>query len=100
MAEVIWTQSAKSDLIQIGDYIALDKPRAAAKLVSNIMDSVALLGQFPESGRYPSELPSGAIRELIIPPCRVFYRYSQQTVFILHIMREEQQFRRYMLGLE
>jgi plasmid stabilization system protein ParE len=36
MAEVIWAESALSDLDAIADYIALDNPEAAKGLVQNV----------------------------------------------------------------
>jgi hypothetical protein len=36
MAEIIWTESALSDLDAIADYIALDKPEAAHSLVRKV----------------------------------------------------------------
>jgi plasmid stabilization system protein ParE len=36
MAEVIWTEPALNDLNAIADYIALDNPEAARRLVQKI----------------------------------------------------------------
>lgn len=97
MAEVIWTEPALLELDAIADYIALDNPAAASKLVQEIFDKTWRLESFPESGRIPPELPDSVYRELVVPPCRIFYRQEQQQVFILYVMREERQLRTYML---
>ena len=97
MAEVIWTEPALLELDAIAEYIALDNPAAASKLVKDVFDKTGRLESFPESGRMPPELPDSVYRELVVPPCRIFYRQEQQQVFILYVMREERQLRAYML---
>ena len=90
MAQVIWTEPAVADLDAIADYIALENPIAAAQLVKRIMEHVAMLAEFPESGSQPLELVKYArYRHVVEPPCRVFYRFDAGQVFILHVMRSE-----------
>ena len=91
MVEVIWAEPALSDLNSIAEYIALDKPVAAEKFVQKVFDQVELIGSFPNMGKVPTELPKTTVyRELVIKPCRVFYRQTQEKVYIVHIMRGEQ----------
>lgn len=97
MAEVIWAEPALTDLDAIAEYIALDNPAAAGRLVEAVFDATERLHAFPQSGRTPPELPGSIYREVIVPPCRVFYRASEEGVLILHVMREEQQLRTYLL---
>lgn len=97
MAEVIWTEPALQDLDYIAEYIALDNVVAASSLVKNVFDKTERLKVFPQSGRPPAELPNSIYREVIVPPCRIFYREEAEQVFILHVMREERQLRIYML---
>ena len=42
MAEVIWAEPALNDLDAIADYIALDNPEAARRLVQKIFEHVDL----------------------------------------------------------
>ena len=98
MAEVIWTEPALQDLDAIAEYIALDNPTAASQLVERIFAGTERLADFPQSGRAPPELPNSVYREVVVPPCRVFYREDERRIFILHVMREERQLRAYMLG--
>jgi toxin ParE1/3/4 len=93
MAEIIWTEPALNDLDAIAGYIALDKKEAAKRLVRNVFSSIERLKDHPESGRKPPELSSQRYRELIIVPCRVFYRYEYDRVYILYIMRTERTLR-------
>ena len=99
MAKIIWTKPALSDLNEIAEYIALDNFTAAQKLVRQVFDSVDRLNHFPESGRIPPELSHSKYREMIIGPCRVFYRYDagQSKVFIIYVMRGERMLRKYLI---
>jgi toxin ParE1/3/4 len=98
MAELIWTEPALQDLDAIADYIALENPLAARELVARVFEHVEQLAGQPESGSRPSELrqSSGRYRQIIEPPCRVFYRYerSSERVFVLYIIRGEMRLRK------
>lgn len=90
MAEIIWTEPALADLDAIADYIALDKPDAASAWVKRVFERVGHLQAYPESGTCPPELKRSRYRQIIEPPCRVFYRYDGERVYILYVMRAEQ----------
>ncbi|MCW1916121.1 type II toxin-antitoxin system RelE/ParE family toxin [Luteolibacter sp. GHJ8] len=93
MARVIWTDPALSDLDGIADYISLDDPSAAKRLVRRVFARVDQLESFPELGACPQELRGTVYRHLVLPPLRIFYRVSGDLVFILYIMRTERLFR-------
>lgn len=97
MAEIIWTEPALQQLDAIAEYIALDNPAAARDLVKEVFDKTERLESFPKSGRIPPELPDSVYRELVVPPCRIFYREDEQRVLVLYVMREERQLRAFML---
>lgn len=98
MAEVIWTEPALQELEAIAEYIALDNPAAASHVVSTVFEKTKRLEDFPQSDRTPPELPNSVYRELVAPPCRIFYREDGNQALILYVMREERQLRAYMLG--
>ena len=93
MVEIVWTETALSDLDAIADYIALENPVAARKLVHKIFKHVEQLTDHPASGSRPVELEGRGYRQIVEPPCRVFYRHNDDYVFILHVMRSEQKLR-------
>ena len=97
MAQVIWTEPALYDLEEIAEYIALDKVNAASTLVKNVFSTVDRLEQFPKSGRKPPELKKSRYREIIVEPCRIFYREDTEIVYILYVMRSERKLRKYLL---
>jgi len=93
MAEIIWSEPALSDLDAIADYIALENPVAASALVKRIFAHVEQLAHHPESGSRPQELGRSRYRQIVEPPCRVFYRYDGHKVLAVYIMRSERLFR-------
>ena len=97
MARLIWTEPALSDLDEIAGYIALDNPHAAKKLVQKVFQKLERLEQHPQSGRKAPELKKTSYREVIVAPCRIFYRVDKEDIYILYVMRGERQLRKYLL---
>jgi len=97
VARLIWAESALAGLEEIAEYIALDDPPAAARYVQKVFNVIERLKGFPSSGKRPVELPDTPYREIIVPPCRVFYRVESDTAIILYVMRSERLFRSYVL---
>ena len=97
MAQLNWTESALSDLNEIAEYIAIENPVAARKLVQGVFSSVGRLEQYPSSGRVPPELEGSRYREVVFGPCRIFYRHTNDQVQVLYVMRSERQLRNFLL---
>ncbi|MDJ0807361.1 MAG: type II toxin-antitoxin system RelE/ParE family toxin [Gammaproteobacteria bacterium] len=98
MAQVIWTEPALSDLNEIAEYIALDNSDAASLLVQEVFSTVDRLETHPKSGRRPPELEKKSVyREVIVGPCRIFYRIEKDNVYILYVMRGERELRVFLL---
>lgn len=98
MAEVIWTQPALQELDALAEYIALDNQLAASNLVEKVFGKTERLADYPKSGRIPPELPNSVYREVVVTPCRIFYREDGNRVLILYVMREERKLRAFMLA--
>ena len=95
MAQVVWTEPAIADLEAIADYIAIENIAAARALVQRVVQHVGQLADHPESGSRPKELGSRTrYRQIVEPPCRIFYRFDGKQVFVLHVMRTERLLRR------
>ena len=97
MAQIIWTEPALQDLNEIAEFIALDKISAANKLVQKVFSSVERLKKFPKSGRKLPELENSRYLELIVNPCRIFYRVEKDKAYILYVMRSERTLRNFLL---
>jgi plasmid stabilization system protein ParE len=94
MAEIVWTEPALADLDAIADYIALEDPVAASEVVKRVFRHVEQLSDHPDSGSRPQELGRSRYRQIVEPPCRVFYRHDGHNVFILHVIRSERLLRK------
>ncbi|PPT74382.1 plasmid stabilization protein [Xanthomonas arboricola pv. populi] len=98
MAEIVWSEPAVADLDAIADYIALEDAAAAAALVRRVVAHVEQLAEHPESGSRPQELKRSRYRQIVEPPCRVFYRVDGQRVVVVHVMRSERLLRKNRLS--
>jgi toxin ParE1/3/4 len=77
----------------MAEYIALDQSDAARRLVAQAFRSVERPSRFPNSGRRPPETAKPPYREVVVGPCRIFYRVGGREVLILYVMRGEQMLR-------
>lgn len=90
MARIIWTEPALNELDEIADYISLDNPTAAKKLVRSAFEKIERLATHPKSGKLVEEIENSIYREVVLSPCRIFYRQENEIVYIIHVIREEQ----------
>ena len=80
-----WLDAARTDLQEIGSYIARDRPGAAKEVVTRIRRAVGSLRANPAIGRPGVVLMT---RELILPnlPYFIVYRVHEDSVDILWIV--------------
>ena len=90
MARIIWTEPALQELDEIADYISLDNPAAAKNLVREAFNRVGYLAGHPKSGKLLDEFEASVYREVVMPPCRIFYRSDDDIVYIIYMIGEEQ----------
>jgi len=83
--KIRWVSLALADLEEAVDFIALDNPEAARKMVGRIWKSVKLLAEHPDGGR-AGRVPG--TRELIIggTPFILPYRVKDNTVQVLRVL--------------
>jgi len=90
---VEWATVAESDLKQIIDYVAADRPGNALQILEKIRQKVSDLYALPERGRIVPELQGQGIqiyRELIVTPWRIVYRISETIVYVLLVIDSRQ----------
>ncbi len=80
--QIFWTERAISDLSEIENYIAQDKPEAARRVAAHLVSSVEHLAEFPQLGR-AGRRPG--TRELIIPPYIITYRLCAERLEIISV---------------
>ena len=91
--KIIWTHVAEKDLINIIEYISVDSPQNALKILKKIKQKASNLYSLPERGRVVPELKGQGIfqyRELVIPPWRIIYRTSEREIFVLSVIDSRQ----------
>lgn len=87
--EVEWAHVAENDLKEIINYIAIDSPANALKILKKIKNKASSLYTMPERCRIVPELKDQGImqyRELIIAPWRIMFRITGMKVFILSVL--------------
>ncbi|TQD49758.1 type II toxin-antitoxin system RelE/ParE family toxin [Marilutibacter aestuarii] len=89
-----WTRSVRSRCCECGHTTSSSRPAAASVLVKRAGRHVGQLADQPESGRRPQELRRSRYRQIVEPPCRIFYRFDGEKVFVLHVMRTERLLRK------
>ncbi len=86
MPEVLWSPTAKAHLLAIQDFIASTSVAYADRVSASIVDRVAQLRRFPESGRVVPEFGVDEVREMVEPPYRIMYRIETSRVVVLAIV--------------
>ena len=87
--KIVWANVAESDLKDIIEYISIDSPQNAFKLLKKIKQKASELYTLPERGRIVPELQDQGIlqyREMVIPPWRLIYRIAERKVFVLSLI--------------
>ncbi len=88
--KVVWSPLAELRAQEAVEYIAEDRPLAAAKWLEGLLERVAKLDQFDRRGRVVWEIGNPAYREIFFEPYRIIYRIDQSRVVILtlrHVRR-------------
>jgi len=82
--EIVWSPRALTRLAEIREYVARDKPDAAARLATRIVALVEALRTHPYLGRVGSR---PGVRELLVggTPYLIFYRVRTKQVTITTI---------------
>jgi plasmid stabilization system protein ParE len=96
--QVLWTHAARQDLVDIGDYIALRSPDAAARFVAELLNRTAILRTSPLAGQMVPELGREDIRELIHGNYRIVYRRGSGAIQILTVFEGHRLFDAEILG--
>ena len=102
MAKVRYSQIAKLDLEQIGDYILeeLKNPTAALRTVNRIQDAVDKLNDFPHIGTSLSARYENVnnYRFLVCENYLVFYREQAGDVYIDRILYGKRDYLKILFG--
>jgi toxin ParE1/3/4 len=81
--KVTWSPLAEQRALEAVDYIAQDRPQAAAAWLEELLERVARLDRFARRGRVVREIRLPAYREILHAPYRVIYRIDTSRVVML-----------------
>ncbi len=87
--KINWANVAENDLIEIIEYISIDHPADALKILQKSKKMASSLHSLPERGRVVPELQDQGIpiyREIVIPPWRIIYRISDNEMYVLTVL--------------
>lgn len=80
---VVVTETAREDLASMVEYVSIDSPRAAQKIIRTIHDRLKMLRSFPKLGRIIPEIGDPALREIVVDTYRILYRLRKGKIEIL-----------------
>lgn len=86
MVQIKWLKSARQDLKEIYDYIALDSKRYAQLQVERIQQKTELLKTQTELGKLVDEIQNLNVRELVEGHYRIIYKIiNTEEIHILMV---------------
>ncbi len=88
--KIVWSENALHDLNEIRDYISMDSPVYALRVVERILDRVEQLGLLPCMGRVVPDAQGIPLREIALTPYRIIYKVESGyigVVTIVHMAR-------------
>ena len=83
--EIEWSPLAIERVLELAEYIALDKPDVAIEWATDIFDSTEKLKDHPKLGRVVPEIRDEDYRELLEGDYRVIYWLGNSKVSILTV---------------
>ncbi len=85
-----WTDRSRRDLIDIGRYIARDKPGAARRWVERLRRRAKAAAKQPLAGRRVPELGHENVREVLVGNYRIVYEIQKREIRILTVFEGHQ----------
>jgi plasmid stabilization system protein ParE len=79
---VRWLQRALEGAAEAAKYIAVDRPRAAARWREGLIDTAERIAAFPLSGRIVPEAEKPELREVIYADYRIIYLLGEPPVVV------------------
>ena len=90
MLPLRWTERAVAHLEAIVEYISVTSPVYAEGVVLRIEQRLQLTRAHTQLGKLAPEAGDLFVRELAVPPYRVFYRERSDCLEVLAIVHERQ----------
>lgn len=89
--DVLITEIAKKDIIEIADYIAKDNKFSSLAIIDNFYKVFELLSEFPEAGTHKSAISDKTVRIYTMRKnFAIVYRIHNDKIEILRILSRYQ----------
>ncbi len=88
--KIVWSDSAKTQLKWIKDYISQQSPDYGKLTAKKIVHRVSTITDFPMAGRVVPEYGHEQIREVHSNPYRILYHISGDRIEILAVVHSRQ----------
>ena len=88
--EIEWSPLAIERVLEMAEYIALDKPDVARQWASDLFDSTEKLMEHPRLGRIVPEIQEDEYRELIEGNYRIIYLIGASKISVLTVRHGKQ----------
>jgi len=92
MATLIFAPSARQDLLDIFDFIARDKPLAAAEWIERVEDKCRLIATNPEMGERRAEFGK-SVRSRVLGRYVIYYRPISGGIEVARVVAGERDIR-------
>jgi toxin ParE1/3/4 len=93
MRTIEYFRAARRDIRQIWSYISDRNPRAAAKLVRQIVEAVEKLATTPAIGRSRSDVSDPRTRFFRVRSYLIAYRFDEESLFVLRVLHGRRDFK-------
>lgn len=84
--KVYWTQNSIEHLVNIYEYIALNSPAYAKRMVDKMTRRSVQVADHPLSGRIVPEYDAEDVRELLESPYGIIYRIKPDQIDVLAVI--------------
>jgi toxin ParE1/3/4 len=88
--KVRFSPPARAQFLAAVAYIRADRPSAAHDFRTHVSEALAILIEFPDSGRMIPEFPQLGFREILVDSYRFFYRVKEDTVWVVGAWHDAQ----------
>ena len=85
-----FTPPARTQFLAAVAYIRAERPSASLGFRTRVGDGLAILLEFPDSGRILPEFPQMGFRETLVDSHRFFYRVKGDTVWVVGVWHDAQ----------
>jgi toxin ParE1/3/4 len=82
---IVWTERSVASLEAIGDFIAIDDPKAAARWLARLVKRTEAIAALPHGGRIVPEVGRDDVREVFVRTYRIVYQVREDAIYILTV---------------